>query len=93
MSRSEEVAKRRLWGLRFQRFERSQLTVARFCALERVSVPTFYHWRKRLTKEMSRADVEGGSMDYGAATERDEGSVREGEGRGSEHAAQLVRSG
>lgn len=66
MSRSEDVAKRRLWGLRFQRFERSRLTVARFCALERVSVPSFYHWRKRLAKGMSNAADEGGSAAAGA---------------------------
>lgn len=67
MSRSEDVAKRRLWGLRLQRFERSQLTVASFCELERVSVATFYHWRKRLATNMSLADDEGGSLGNGAS--------------------------
>jgi hypothetical protein len=40
--------------------------VARFCALERVSVPSFYHWRKRLAIGMSDAADEGGSAAAGA---------------------------
>ena len=35
------------WRKRFERFRRSGLTVARFCEGERVSVPSFYYWRKK----------------------------------------------
>lgn len=37
-----------VWGERLRRYERSGLTVAAFCQGERVSVPSFYHWRRRL---------------------------------------------
>lgn len=37
-----------VWRERFERFSSSGLTVARFCARERVSVASFYHWRKKL---------------------------------------------
>jgi hypothetical protein len=35
------------WQRRLRRFEKSGLTVARFCARERVSVPTFGYWRRK----------------------------------------------
>ena len=36
------------WRQRLQRFECSDLSVVAFCAQERISVPSFYGWRKRL---------------------------------------------
>ncbi|MFM9116134.1 MAG: IS66 family insertion sequence element accessory protein TnpA [Planctomycetota bacterium] len=36
------------WQRRLARFESWQQTVAAFCAAERISVPTFYVWKKRL---------------------------------------------
>jgi hypothetical protein len=35
------------WQQRLGRFTTSGLTVARFCARERVSVPTFWYWRRK----------------------------------------------
>jgi hypothetical protein len=42
------AAPRELWLDRLARFPSSGLTVAQFCALEAVSVPSFYLWKRRL---------------------------------------------
>ena len=49
MSRSVRDQKRSQWRKRFQRFGRSKLTVTEFCRRERVSVPSFYEWRRKLS--------------------------------------------
>jgi hypothetical protein len=36
------------WRGRLERYRGAGLTVARFCSGEGVSVPSFYHWRRRL---------------------------------------------
>ena len=43
--------KAREWAERLGRFERSGLTVARWCESERVSEASFYYWRKKLRAE------------------------------------------
>ncbi len=48
MARSSDPTKVAAWRGRFQRFACSGLAVARFCAKERVSVASFYYWRKEL---------------------------------------------
>ena len=48
MARSSDPTKVAAWRGRFRRFARSGLAVARFCAKERVSVASFYDWRKNL---------------------------------------------
>lgn len=45
------------WRRRMARFEKSSRTVTRFCQDEGVSVPSFYHWRKRL-QQSPRANQE-----------------------------------
>src|SRR5690242_6442446 len=47
------AATRELWLDRLARFPESGLTVAQFCAIEAVSVPTIYTWRRRLAAESS----------------------------------------
>jgi hypothetical protein len=37
-----------VWRERLRRYEQSRLTVVEFCHREGVSVPSFYHWRRRL---------------------------------------------
>ena len=49
-----DVAKRRAWGVRFERFRASGLSVRRFCERERVSVNTFYYWAKRVGSNSAR---------------------------------------
>jgi hypothetical protein len=39
------------WRARLDRFAKDRQTVAVFCAAERVSVPAYYYWRKRLGSE------------------------------------------
>lgn len=46
MTGRQHVEKQRLWTERLGRYRTSGLTVARFCARERVSLNTFYRWAK-----------------------------------------------
>jgi hypothetical protein len=48
MSRHSDDSAHEAWRRRFERFGKSDLPVAGFCAREGVSVASFYHWRKRL---------------------------------------------
>lgn len=57
MSRPSDPKKLAVWRERFERLSRSGLTVARFCARERVSVALFYHWRKKLGQAALRRRV------------------------------------
>jgi hypothetical protein len=42
---------REVWVERLARFPTSGLTAAQFCALEAVSLPSFYSWKRRLAAE------------------------------------------
>ena len=48
MGREHSVSREAVWRRRLTRFGRRNWTIAEFCRRERVSIPTFYHWRKRL---------------------------------------------
>ena len=48
MARGSKAEKVNAWSERLERFQRSDLTVARFCEAEGVSQAAFYAWRKRL---------------------------------------------
>ena len=48
MPRSADPSRRELWLARMRRYSQCDLTVAQFCRHERVSVPSFYQWRKKL---------------------------------------------
>jgi hypothetical protein len=50
------AATRELWLDRLARFPSSGLTVAQFCAIEAVSLPSFYFWKRRLAAE-AQADA------------------------------------
>jgi hypothetical protein len=54
MARRSNAGEDAEWRKRFERFRRSGLTVARFCEGERVSVASFYYWRKILGQTASR---------------------------------------
>ncbi|HEX4150218.1 MAG TPA: hypothetical protein VHY20_14575 [Pirellulales bacterium] len=65
MARGLDERKRREWADRLERRRASGVSVARFCAAERVSVNTFYYWSKRLgssgvVKGATRADEAAG---------------------------------
>jgi hypothetical protein len=49
------VATRELWLDRLARFPDSGLTPAPFCAIEAVSVPSFYAWKRRLAAQARAA--------------------------------------
>jgi ribosomal protein L39E len=48
MSRNSRLAKREEWKKRLARYGKSNRTVGQFCLTEGVSIPSFYHWRKKL---------------------------------------------
>ena len=48
MPRSADPSRRELWLARMRRYSQCELTVAQFCRHERVSVPSFYQWKKKL---------------------------------------------
>ena len=56
MSRRADGRKVAEWRRRFERFRRSGLSVSRFCVAEKISVPSFYQWRKKLAAR-SAADT------------------------------------
>jgi hypothetical protein len=56
------AATREVWLDRLARFPASGLTVPQFCAVEAVSVPSFYSWKRRLAAEaLSTAAPESAS--------------------------------
>ncbi len=54
MARRSDSEKRAEWRKRLGRFLRCGLTVARFCSGERVSVASFYYWRRKLQQAARR---------------------------------------
>jgi hypothetical protein len=58
-------ATRALWMDRLARFPASGLTVAQFCAIEAVSSPSFYFWKRRLAAEAQAAIPQEPSGDRG----------------------------
>ena len=53
MARRGSEAKRREWSARLRRYDRDRGTVAEFCDAERVSIPSFYQWRRKLAPHTS----------------------------------------
>ncbi len=49
---------REVWLDRLARFPSSGLTAAQFCALEVVSLPSFYAWKRRLAAEVPAPDTD-----------------------------------
>jgi len=50
-----ESRKEAAWRDRLRRFRASGMTVARFCELERVSLASFYQWRRKLESRSGAA--------------------------------------
>lgn len=51
MARTADPSRAAQWRKRLERFESSSLSVARFCQRERISVASFYYWRKRFAAQ------------------------------------------
>jgi len=49
-------AARRVWQERLRKYELSGLSAKDFCALEGISCPSLYQWKKRLGNSSSRAE-------------------------------------
>ena len=60
MSRRSDPRKLAVWRERFERFSRSGLAVTRFCAEERVSMASFYHWRRKFGPQGRRRRLPAG---------------------------------
>ena len=61
MSVGVEASKAGEWQRRLARFREAGVSVAAFCRTERVSVPVFYQWRKKLARSLVEApDVNAG---------------------------------
>ena len=54
-SSQKRSGKRAQWRERLRRFERSKLSVVEFCRREQVSAPSFYQWRRKLSKAAASA--------------------------------------
>lgn len=52
-----ESGKAAVWRERLRRFRASGMTVARFCEVEGVSVPSFYQWRRKLDSIAASPDA------------------------------------
>lgn len=48
MTRSPDPQLARDWRARLDRFEQSDLTIAKFCQIEGYSTASFYQWRRKL---------------------------------------------
>ena len=56
MGRRANQTKALEWQERLRRYEGCNLTVARFCARERVTVPTFWYWRRKFADSLAAAE-------------------------------------
>ena len=56
MGKGASEAKRKAWRKRMTRFAKSGEKVAAFCAAERVSVQTFYRWKRTLASKSRRRE-------------------------------------
>jgi hypothetical protein len=59
MPRHSDDATHEVWRKRFRRFAKSGLPVVRFCARERISVASFYNWRKKVNSNGFRRRASG----------------------------------
>jgi len=62
MEWSREPARRVIWSERLRRYANSDLTIAAFCEQERVSVQSFYYWRRKLLELDSTIGDDQGRM-------------------------------
>ena len=55
MARNPKGTATQVWQERLQRFQSTGLSLRDFCNQEGVSLPSFYHWRKRLRQQHNPA--------------------------------------
>ena len=76
MSRPSDPTKPAVWRERFERFSRSGLAVTRFCAGERVSMASFYHWRRKFGPKGRRLPAGRGHFQKVAVVPAVSGMIR-----------------
>lgn len=57
--RGSDPLKVQQWTSRLERFKNAELTVARFCQVEGVSLPSFYQWKKKLAGRRDASQPRG----------------------------------
>ncbi len=62
---SSRAGKMSAWRERLRRFSRSGMTVESFCTQQRVSVASFYYWRKKLGSETASEEGSIGRSELG----------------------------
>ncbi len=67
MARTADPSRAAQWWQRLARFESSSLSVARFCQRERISVASFYYWRKKLADQSPASGPAGRSVPQATA--------------------------
>ena len=92
MSGVENSRKAEEWADRFERFEGSSLTVARWCESERVSEPSFYYWRKKLRDVTERSRQETARPHDKTSGQRPRRVAPAGKRQGSFQAVQIGSS-
>ena len=60
MARLKDPQLERLWRRRLARHSTCGLSVAEFCSRERVTVPSFYYWKRRLALALESLPVTPG---------------------------------
>ena len=53
MPNSTASSRRKIWESRIQRQRHSGLTIAKFCADEGCGQASFYHWKRKLSKQQT----------------------------------------
>lgn len=76
MTRGSSSAKVQEWTERLARFQKSGLSVARFCQCEEVSQPSFYQWKRKLSASGQRKTLS--AAETPAAAARDTARFRSG---------------
>ena len=92
MSVIENSSKAEEWADRFERFEGSSLSVARWCESERVSEPAFYYWRKKLRDVTERSRQETARRQDKTSGQRPRRVAPAGKRQGSFQAVQIGSS-
>jgi len=89
--RGSDPLKVQQWTSRLERFKNSELTVARFCQDEGVSIASFYQWKKKLAErhDAGRRPV-AKSKGRAVAADRETPSQRSGDG-GAFQTVQLIQ--
>lgn len=63
MARQADPARAEQWARRLERYAQSGGTVAAFCRAEGVSAPSFYQWKRKLSRDRAAKSGDDGRYD------------------------------